>query len=156
MEILAAENKNRQVEDLPQADFGRLPGRFLLSVRTKSMTDNFCILKITLTVVFEIIQRVFFILSLTLTHFLIFIRDCRYFYFHSSIKSTFLVSKGPLCLYNKQSSTWLPVNMCALTRELSSVEHSVRNSISTRAMNYSLFLYFPVSVNIATVPCKTQ
>ena len=74
MEILAAENKNRQVEDLPQADFGRLPGRFLLSVRTKSMTDNFCILKITLTVVFEIIQRVFFILSLTLTHFLIFIR----------------------------------------------------------------------------------
>ena len=63
MEILAAENKNRQVEDLPQADFGRLPGRFLLSVRTKSMTDNFCILKITPTVVFEIIQRVFFYLK---------------------------------------------------------------------------------------------
>ena len=74
MEILAAENKNRQLEDLPQADFGRLPGRFLVSVRTKSITDNFCILKITPTVVFEIIQRVFFILSLTLTHFLIFIR----------------------------------------------------------------------------------
>ena len=152
MEILAAENKNRQLEDLPQADFGRLPGRFLLSVRTKSITDNFCILKITPTVVFVMIQGVFFfILSLTLTHFLIFIRGSS-----SSIKSTFLVNKGPLCLYNKQSSTWLPVNMAALTRELSSVEHSVRNSISTRAMNYSLFLYFPVSVNIATVPCKTQ
>ena len=63
MEILDAENKNRQLEDLPQADFGRLPGRFLLSVRTKSMTDNFCILKITPTVVFEIIQRVFFYLK---------------------------------------------------------------------------------------------
>ena len=151
MEILAAENKNRQLEDLPQADFGRLPGRFLLSARTKSITDNFCILKITPTVVFVMIQGVFFILSLTLTYFLIFIRGSS-----SSIKSTFLVSKGPLCLYNKQSSTCLPVNMAALTRDLSSVEHSVRNSISTRAMNYSLFLYFPVSVNIATVPCKTQ
>ena len=72
MEILAAENKNQQLEDLPQADFGRLPGRFLLSVRTKSMTDNFCILKITPTVVFEIIQRVFFYLkpyANTLSHF---------------------------------------------------------------------------------------
>lgn len=74
MEILAAENKNQQLEDLPQADFGRLPGRFLVSVRTKSITDNFCILKITPTVVFVMIQGVFFILSLTLTHFLIFIR----------------------------------------------------------------------------------
>ena len=60
MEILVAENKNRQLEDLPQADFGRLPGRFLVSVRTKSITDNFCILKITPTVVFVMIQRVFF------------------------------------------------------------------------------------------------
>ena len=61
MEILAAENKNRQLEDLPQANFGRLPGRFLLSV--KSITDNFCILKITPTVVFVMIQRVFFYLK---------------------------------------------------------------------------------------------
>ena len=58
MEILAAENKNRQLQDLPEADFGCLPGRFLLSV--KSITDNFCILKITPTVVFVMIQRVFF------------------------------------------------------------------------------------------------
>ena len=63
MEILAAENKNRQLEDLPQADFGRLPGRFLVSVRTKSITDNFCILKITPTVVFVMIQGVFFYLK---------------------------------------------------------------------------------------------
>ena len=59
MEILAAENKNRQLQDLPEADFGCLPGRFLLSV--KSIPDNFCILKITPTVVFVMIQRVFFL-----------------------------------------------------------------------------------------------
>ena len=72
MEILAAENKNRQLEDLPQANFGRLPGRFLLSVRTKSITDNFCILKITPTVVLVMIQGVFFYLkpyANTLSHF---------------------------------------------------------------------------------------
>ena len=37
----AAENENRQLEDLPLADFGRLPERLLLSVRTKSINDNF-------------------------------------------------------------------------------------------------------------------
>ena len=41
MAFLAAENENRQLEDSPQADFGRVPERFLLSVRTKSMTKNF-------------------------------------------------------------------------------------------------------------------
>ena len=37
--FLAAENENRQLEDLPRADFGRLPERFL-SVRTKSINEN--------------------------------------------------------------------------------------------------------------------
>ena len=41
MAFLAAENENRQLEDSPQADFGRVTERFLLSVRTKSMTKNF-------------------------------------------------------------------------------------------------------------------
>ena len=40
MAFLAAENENRQLEDLPRADFGRLPER-LLSVRTKSINENF-------------------------------------------------------------------------------------------------------------------
>ena len=40
MAFLAAENENRQLEDLPRADFGRLPERFL-SVRTKSINENF-------------------------------------------------------------------------------------------------------------------
>ena len=39
--FLTAENENRQLEDLPLADFGRLPERILLSVRTKSINENF-------------------------------------------------------------------------------------------------------------------
>ena len=41
MAFLAAENKNHLLEDSPQADFGCVPKRFLLSVRTKSITENF-------------------------------------------------------------------------------------------------------------------
>ena len=39
--FLSAENENRQLEDLPLADFGCLPERLLLSVRTKSINRNF-------------------------------------------------------------------------------------------------------------------
>ena len=49
--FLAAENENRQLEDLPQADFGRVPERFLLSVRTKSITE-YLYIKITPIVYF--------------------------------------------------------------------------------------------------------
>ena len=41
MAFLAAENENRQLKDLPRADFDRIPERFLLSVGTNSITDNF-------------------------------------------------------------------------------------------------------------------
>ena len=41
MAFLAAENENRQLEDLPQADFSRLPERLLLTVKTKSINKNF-------------------------------------------------------------------------------------------------------------------
>ena len=37
--FFAAENEKRQLEDLPRADFGHLPERFLL-VGTKSITEN--------------------------------------------------------------------------------------------------------------------
>ena len=56
--------------------------------------------------------------------------------FYSLIKSTFVVSKGLLCLYNKQDNTWLLVDMKFLSLvQLDSyrVELSKRNSISTRA-----------------------
>ena len=39
--FLAAENENRQLEDLPQLDFGCVHERFPQSVRTKSITKNF-------------------------------------------------------------------------------------------------------------------
>ena len=41
MAFLAAENENRQLEDFPKADFGRLPNRLPLSVRTNSLNKNF-------------------------------------------------------------------------------------------------------------------
>ena len=58
--FLSAENENRQLEDLPLADFGRLPERLLLSVRTKSINENFFKLKITTIVVFVIMIQRFF------------------------------------------------------------------------------------------------
>ena len=41
MTFLKTENENRPLEDLTQADFGRVPDIFLLLVRTKSITENF-------------------------------------------------------------------------------------------------------------------
>ena len=41
MAFLAAENENRQLEDLPQAAFGCVPERHLLLVRTESINENF-------------------------------------------------------------------------------------------------------------------
>ena len=41
MSFFAAENENQQLKDLPPADFGGVPERFLLSVGTNSITENF-------------------------------------------------------------------------------------------------------------------
>ena len=58
--FLSAENENRQLEYLSLADFGRLRERLLLSVRTKSIYENFFILKSTTIVGFVLmIQRIF-------------------------------------------------------------------------------------------------
>ena len=57
--FLAAENENRQLEDLLLADFGRLPERPSVG-KDKVNKWEFCKLKITNIVVFEIvIQRIF-------------------------------------------------------------------------------------------------
>ena len=147
MAILAAENENRLLDVLPQADFVRLE-RFLLSVREKCITEDFFSLKITCIVLFVMIRHIFFVLSLC--------TNALYdFYFHWLVKSSFLVSRGLLCIYNKQNNTRLLVDMeflfsCFtqhLTRSLRSllsyrVEHSKRNSISTRA--HVLFSIFPI------------
>ena len=57
--FLSAENENRKLEDLSLADYGYLPERLLLLVRTKSINENL-INKMTTSVVFVImIQRIF-------------------------------------------------------------------------------------------------
>ena len=38
---LSAEDEDRQLEDLPLANFGRLPERLLPSVRTESIAKDF-------------------------------------------------------------------------------------------------------------------
>ena len=73
MAFLAAENENRQLENMLQAAFGCLPERFL-SVRTKSITETFECWKLGPLFVFVVIQSMFPSWALTPTHFTIFIR----------------------------------------------------------------------------------
>ena len=53
MEFLTAENKNRQLEDLPLTNFGRVPGK------EKVFNCEFCELKVIPFFVFVMIQRIF-------------------------------------------------------------------------------------------------
>ena len=69
--FLSVENENRQLEDFPRADFGRLLGR-LFNQKTSSVGKDkvnkleFCKLKITTIVVFVVvIQRILFILGVS-------------------------------------------------------------------------------------------
>ena len=153
MAFLAAENESRQPENLPQAAFGCVPERFLLSVRTKSITENFLHWILRPLFVFVVIQWIFSSRTLAPTHFefffsgivdpLIFIR------LYSRL---FLSVTGYLCLYVKQNNAWLLVHMeflfsCSIrhhTRSLRSlvscrVRRSKRNSILTRLF---IILYF--------------
>ena len=41
--FLSAEDENQQLEDLPLANFGCLPEKPLLSVRTNAVNENFII-----------------------------------------------------------------------------------------------------------------
>ena len=127
-------------------------------------TWEFCILKIR-PIVFVVIQRMFSSWVRQCTLQFVF-GDCRSFYFHSLIESTFLVSKGLLCLFEK-NNTWWPVDMkflfsCStrhLTRSLHSlvscrVKDSKRNSISKRAHVLScLILYFNSCVDACVCIC---
>ena len=78
--FLSVENENRQLEDFPRADFGRLLGR-LFNQKTSSVGKDkvnkleFCKLKITTIVVFVVvIQRIFSSWELAPTHSTIVIR----------------------------------------------------------------------------------
>ena len=59
MAFLAAENENRQLKDLPQADLSRVPEGYLLLVRTKSLSEDFVYGKLRLLFVFVMLQRMF-------------------------------------------------------------------------------------------------
>ena len=70
-------NENRQLGDLPQADFGRVHENTSLSIRKKSTTENFVKRKLRSLSVSVMVRRIFFILS--------FIRDALYdFFFRGS------------------------------------------------------------------------
>ena len=146
---------------------GRLwPFTWMISSAGKDQfnTWEFCILKIR-PIVFVVIQRMFSSWVRQCTLQFVF-GDCRSFYFHSLIESTFLVSKGLLCLYEKHN-TWLLVDMkflfsCStrhLTRSLRSlvscrVKHSKRNSISKRTHVLScVILYFTSCVDACVCIC---
>ena len=121
--------------------FGRLPGRFLLSVRTKSMNENFANWKLRPLLFLLLWFNAFFpSWALAPTHCPIFVRELSIHLFSFINKVGFFVSKY------KHNITWLLVDMqflfsCStrhLTRSLCSlmsywVKHSERNSISTRA-----------------------
>ena len=80
---------NGQLEDLPQSDFGRVPERLLLLVRTKSITESFVHWKLCQWFDFVVFQRIFSCWALASTHFTISFGDCRSVCFHSLIKLTF-------------------------------------------------------------------
>ena len=95
-----AAKKNRQVENLPLADFGRVTSK----------------LKVMAIVCFCTDSKRFFILSLVAENCrralrLFFFVDCGSYVFNLLIKSTFLASKGLLCLYKRQSNTWFLADM---------------------------------------------
>ena len=92
-------NENQRLEDLPRPVYLK---DFFLSVRTNSITVIFFIYwKLGPLFVFVVIQRMFSSWVYQRTLGLLF-KDCWSFYFHSLKKSTFLVSRGLLCLYHQQ------------------------------------------------------
>ena len=100
MAFLTTENKNRQLEDLPLTDFGRVPGK------EKVFNCEFCELKVIPFFRFCYDSTYFPILRLIADNRR---RTLRLFYvgygsyvFHLSITSTFLVRKGLLCLSKRQ------------------------------------------------------
>ena len=112
MVFLVAENENQQLKDLPQADFGREHENISLVGKEKVNNWEFCEKKATLIVCFCNGSTLFFILS--------FIADALYDFLIVRIvkpiisffkKSTFLPSKGLLCLHDKQNNTWSLADM---------------------------------------------
>ena len=160
MTLLAAENEKPAT--------GRFaPGRFWpctwknFSVSKDQVNDGeFVHWKLRPFFDFVVFQRIFSSWALAPTHLTIFIRGLSIILFSFINKvfpfKTFLVSKGLLCLYDKQNNTWLPISikfifscsnrhLTSLRRSLLSyrVKHSKRNSISVYA--HVLFSIYQLS-----------
>ena len=122
--FLVAENENQQLEDLPLADFGCLPQRLLLLVRTKSINEIFYV---------ENYDHCCFC-NCDSTHFSILRVYCVYMIKKNNtwvlIDMEFLFSS---------STRHLTHSLCSLVSYR--VKHSKRNSTSTRA--YVLFSINP-------------
>ena len=108
---------------------------------------EFCTLKITPIVCFCSVSLIFSSWVLAPMPCTIFIRGLSILYFHSSIKLTFLVSKGILCLYDKRNNTWLLVELSFL--EFNSASHLWAIELNTlrkipypHSPMYSLFICF--------------
>ena len=107
MVFLVAENENRQLEDLPQADFGRVHENISFVGKEKSNIQfiHFCEKKATPIVCF-CNGSTYSILSL--------IADALFDFFWRIVKPitsffkklTFLPSKGLLCLHDKKNNRW--------------------------------------------------
>ena len=95
-----------------------------------------------------LIQHIFPSKELAPNQSTIVIRDFRFIYFHTSMKSDFLVSKGLLYLYDKQNNKWLLVDMEFLfscsTRHLT---RSLRSLVSYRVK------YLKKKFHIYARPC---
>ena len=100
------------LEGLLQADCGCVPERFLLSARTKSITENSVYWKLHLLFVFVVFQCIFSYWALASMHFTIFIQELSILLFSFVKKSWIFLSVMELsCLKDKQNNTWLLVDM---------------------------------------------
>ena len=169
--FLAAENENRQLEDLPQPILA-VYLKYLFCQKGKSRPlSNFCKLEVTAIVCFCNDLTHFFILSLIEKRTLQFFLRGWISLFYSLIEWTLFVFKGyfvheinktiqvacrygiSLLLFN-----WLSYSLVALTRELSS--WTLEDELYTHAMYYSSPSTYrdsrrPSSSQLTTPPAET-
>ena len=110
------------------ADFGSLPERLLLSVRKKSINEKFVNIKLQPLLFLTSSFNAFSFLRVSANA----LYDCRFIYFHSLIKSTFLLSIGLLCLYDRQYNA-CRYGISLLVFSIYRVKHLKGTSVSTRA-----------------------
>ena len=84
---------------------------YLLSVRKKSITENFVKKKLRPLSISVMVQRIFSSWALSPTRYTTFFCGLWNLQFHILKKMTFLPSKGLLCLHDKQNNRWSLADM---------------------------------------------